>query len=52
VVAFDLPGAAEQVLRTDKYDTIYYHLGRPDGSPLAGDAGLPSIPRGSNPKTA
>ena len=33
----DLPGAAEQVLRTDKYDTIYYHLRRPDGSALAGD---------------
>ena len=25
-VSFDLPGAAEQALRTDKYDTIYYHL--------------------------
>jgi two-component system sensor histidine kinase TctE len=45
-VAFDLPGAAEQVLRTDKYDTIYYHLRRPDGSALAGDPGLPPIPVG------
>jgi two-component system sensor histidine kinase TctE len=45
-VVFDLPGAAEQVLRTDKYDIIYYSLRRPDGSPLAGDPGLPPIPRG------
>jgi two-component system sensor histidine kinase TctE len=48
-VLFDLPGAAEQVLRTDKYDTIYYHLRRPDGSPLAGDPGLPAIPAGQQP---
>ena len=37
VVVFDPPGAAEQVLRTDKYDTIYYHLRKPDGTALAGD---------------
>jgi two-component system sensor histidine kinase TctE len=49
-VAFDLPGAAEQVLRTDKYDIIYYSLRRPDGSPLAGDPGLPPIPRGQQPE--
>ena len=48
-VLFDLPGAAEQVLRTDKYDTIYYHLRRPDGSPLAGDPGLPPIPADQQP---
>jgi two-component system sensor histidine kinase TctE len=48
-VLFDLPGAAEQVLRTDKYDTIYYHLRRPDGSPLAGDPGLPPIPADQHP---
>jgi two-component system sensor histidine kinase TctE len=45
-VVFDLPGAAEQVLRTDKYDTIYYGLRRPDGSTLAGDPGLPPLPAG------
>jgi len=50
VVAFDLPGAAEQVLRTDKYDTIYYHLRRPDGSALAGDSGLPPVPAGMAPE--
>jgi two-component system sensor histidine kinase TctE len=46
-VLFDLPGVAEQVLRTDKYDAIYYQLRRPDGSTLAGDPGLPSIPAGA-----
>jgi two-component system sensor histidine kinase TctE len=45
-ISFDLPGAAEQILRTDKYDSIYYHVKRPDGSPLAGDPGLPPIPQG------
>lgn len=49
-VAFDLPGAAEQVLRTDKYDTIYYHLRKPDGSALAGDPGLPPVPKGLVPE--
>jgi two-component system, OmpR family, sensor histidine kinase TctE len=49
-VVFDLPGAAEQVLRTDKYDTIYYHLRKPDGSALAGDPELPPIPRGQAPE--
>ncbi len=49
-VSFDLPGAAEQVLRTDKYDTIYYHLRRPDGSALAGDPGLPPVPAGQQPE--
>jgi two-component system sensor histidine kinase TctE len=48
-VAFDLPGAAEQVLRTDKYDAIYYNVRRPDGSRLAGDTGLPPIPQDRRP---
>jgi len=38
------------VLRTDKYDTIYYLLHRPDGSALAGDAGLPPVPAGEKPE--
>ena len=38
------------MLRTDKYDTIYYHLRRPDGSALAGDPGLPPIPAGQQPE--
>jgi two-component system sensor histidine kinase TctE len=49
-VVFDLPGAAEQVLRTDKYDTIYYGLRRPDGSTLAGDPGLPPLPKDQQPE--
>ena len=49
-IVFDLPGAAEQVLRTDKYDTIYYHVLRPDGSVLAGDDGLPPIPASQEPE--
>lgn len=43
-VAFDLPGVAEQILRTDKYDTIFYAVRAPDGSTLAGDPGLPPVP--------
>src|SRR5262245_51913119 len=49
-IGFDLPGAAEQVLRTDKFDSIYYHVRRPDGTPLAGDPGLPPIPQGQRPE--
>jgi len=49
-LGFDLPGAAEQVLRTDRYDTIYYLVRRPDGTRLAGDAGLPAPPRGAVPE--
>ena len=48
--AFDLPGAAEQVLRTDKYDAIFYQLRRPDGSTLAGDRDLPAPPRSAEPE--
>ena len=46
----DLPGAAEQVLRTDKYDTIYYRVRAPDGSGLAGDPDLPLPPRDAVPQ--
>jgi two-component system sensor histidine kinase TctE len=49
-VTVDLPGAAEQVLRTDKYDAIYYHVRGPDGSALAGDPGLPAIPASQEPE--
>ena len=49
-IVFDLPGAAEQLLRTDKYDAIYYQLRRPDGSTLAGDPGLPAIPASATPE--
>jgi len=49
-LAFDLPGAAEQVMRTDKFDTIYYHVRRPDGSALAGDPELPPLPESGAPE--
>jgi two-component system sensor histidine kinase TctE len=49
-LAFDLPGAAEQVMRTDKFDTIYYQVRRPDGSPLAGDPELPPPPQSQPPE--
>ena len=50
-VSFDaLPGAAEQVLRTDKYDTIYYGVRQPDGTRLAGDPGLPPVPASQEPE--
>jgi len=49
-VSFDLPGAAEQVLRTDKYDSIYYSVRRADGSALAGDPGLPPLPALQEPE--
>ena len=48
-LSFDLPRAAEQVLRTDKYDTIYYQVRRPDGAALAGDPGLPPVPAAQEP---
>jgi two-component system sensor histidine kinase TctE len=50
-ISVDLPGAAEQVLRTDQYDTIYYAVRGPDGAPLAGDPGLPPIPAQQAPGT-
>ncbi|HUQ25760.1 MAG TPA: sensor histidine kinase N-terminal domain-containing protein [Burkholderiales bacterium] len=37
----ELPPAVEQVLRADRYDTIYYRVGGPDGRPIAGDLDLP-----------
>ena len=43
---FDLPGAAERFLRTDQYDKIFYSVRSPEGTALAGDPDLPSIPNG------
>jgi two-component system, OmpR family, sensor histidine kinase TctE len=42
-IATDLPPQAVAVLRTDSADTVYYLVLGPDGSYVAGDAGLPSI---------
>ncbi len=49
-IAFDLPGDAEHILRTDRYDSVYYHVSGPDGMLLAGDAGLPPLPTDRRPQ--
>lgn len=41
---FDLPSAVEQVLRTDRFDRIYYRVMSPAGLEIAGDANLPPPP--------
>ena len=40
----ELPPAVEQVLRADRYDSIYYRVGGPDGRAIAGDLDLPAPP--------
>jgi two-component system, OmpR family, sensor histidine kinase TctE len=50
VTTLDLPVAAEQVLRTDKYDKIYYLVRDPAGRPIAGDAGIPLPPGEARPQ--
>jgi len=49
--AFDLPPAVEQVLRTDRYDTIYYRILSPGGVDIAGEPELPQ-PEGAGPYDA
>jgi len=46
----DLPGAAERVLRTDRYDQIYFRVLAPDGKAIAGDPGLAPPPARAVPK--
>jgi two-component system sensor histidine kinase TctE len=41
---FELPAAVEQVLRTDRFDKIYYRVMSPAGLEIAGDPGLPAPP--------
>jgi len=41
---FELPAAVEQVLRTDRFDSIYYRVMSPAGMEIAGDPGLPAPP--------
>jgi len=45
-VGFDLPSAAERVVRADKYDEIYYVVRGPAGERVAGDVGVPPPPEG------
>jgi len=40
----ELPPAVEQVLRADRYDSVYYRVGGPDGRAIAGDLDLPAPP--------
>ncbi|MDC8759989.1 sensor histidine kinase [Janthinobacterium fluminis] len=42
-VRLDLPRQAEQVLRADAVDAIYYVVRGPSGQPLAGDADFPAL---------
>jgi len=41
---FEVPAAVEQVLRTDRFDSIYYRVMSPAGMEIAGDADLPAPP--------
>jgi len=50
ITTLDLPSAAEQVLRTDKYDTIFYVVRDPVGNAIAGDAGVPLPPARQRPQ--
>ena len=43
---FDLPSAAEAVVRTDKYDKVYFVVRDPQGRVIAGDQDLPPPPPG------
>jgi two-component system sensor histidine kinase TctE len=41
---FELPQAVDQVLRTDRFDRIYYRIMSPSGIEIAGDTELPPPP--------
>jgi two-component system sensor histidine kinase TctE len=41
---FELPHAVDQVLRTDRFDRIYYRIMSPSGIEIAGDPDLPAPP--------
>ncbi len=43
---FDLPSAAEAVVRTDKYDKVYFVVRDPEGRVIAGDRDIPNPPPG------
>jgi two-component system sensor histidine kinase TctE len=52
VTTVDLPSIAEQILRTDRHDKVYYVVRDPSGRPVSGDAEVPLPPpekRGDNP---
>ena len=41
---FELPQAVDQVLRTDRFDRIFYRVTSPSGIEIAGDPELPPPP--------
>lgn len=41
---FKLPAAAEDVLRADRYDRIFFAIRTPAGRHVAGDADMPALP--------
>jgi len=41
---FELPQAVDQVLRTDRFDRIFYRIMSPSGIEIAGDPQLPPLP--------
>ena len=41
---FELPPVVDQVLRTDRYDDIYYRVRDPQGRVIGGEPGLPLVP--------
>ena len=43
---FDLPSAAEAVVRTDKYDKVYYVVRDSKGHAISGDSDIPPPPPG------
>ena len=43
---FELPAAVEQVLRADRYDSIFYRVISPGGLHIAGDRSVPAPPSG------
>lgn len=50
VTTADVPPGVEQVLRTDKYDKVFYVVRDPRGNRIVGDAGIPLPPAGSHPQ--
>jgi two-component system sensor histidine kinase TctE len=50
--AIDLPPQAEQVLRADPDDAIYFVVRRQDGARLAGDRDFPPLAPGAGPSPA
>lgn len=46
-VGFDLPNVAERVVRSDRYDEVYYVVRGPAGERIAGDVGVPLPPAGA-----